>query len=160
MAKEAVYIETSVVSYLVARISANQLIARRQEITRAWWSMRDNFVLMISPEVLDEVAEGDASYAKCREDALLGIQVLVAQEAVGAIAEALLKAGVIPTKCLSDAIHLGFATAYAADALITWNLKHLANLQSMKRAREIITMLGFNMPTICTPEQLLASGGE
>ena len=37
MAKEAVYIETSLVSYLVARPSRDLIRAARQQLTVAWW---------------------------------------------------------------------------------------------------------------------------
>ncbi len=37
---ETVYIETTIVSYLVARPSAEPLKSARQEITRTWWAER------------------------------------------------------------------------------------------------------------------------
>jgi hypothetical protein len=158
MAKNSVYVETTIASYLVARPSENPLAAARQAITKAWWETRSHYNLMISPEVLREIAQGDAHAAKLREKTLIGIPVLDFQNAVAQISDALLASGVFPTRARSDAIHLAFASAYAADVLVTWNLRHIANPLAMKRSREIVTMMGYVMPEICTPEQLLATG--
>jgi hypothetical protein len=158
MIKQSVYVETTIASYLVAKPSTERLIANRQEITKTWWKSRTQYALMISPEVLREIGLGDAHCAKLREDLLTDVPVLEFQDAVVKISEALLASGVFPPKARSDAIHLAFASAYAIDILVTWNLRHIANPVSMKRAREIITMMGYVMPEICTPEQLLASG--
>ena len=158
MSKQSVYIETSVVSYLVAKPSRDRLTAIRQEITKRWWASRHRYVLMISNEVNREAGRGDAKFAQHRLDALLDIPVLLVTELIIKSSDTLVKAGIFPQKAHSDAIHVGFASAYAADILLTWNLKHLANPVSMKRTREIVTMLGMKMPEICTPEQLLAVG--
>jgi hypothetical protein len=158
MAKQSVYVETTIASYLVAKPSANRLTAVRQELTKKWWGTRHAYALMISPEVIREISMGDSHYAERRKALLVDISAVGVTDAVVKMTEALLASGVFPSKARSDAIHLAFASAYAVDVLLTWNLKHIANPIAMKRSREIITMLGYAMPEICTPEQLLAAG--
>jgi hypothetical protein len=41
--KSTVYIETSVISYLAARMSRDLVVAGHQQITQEWWEMRDNW---------------------------------------------------------------------------------------------------------------------
>ena len=41
--KRKVYIETSVISYLTARPSKAIIGAAHQQITQAWWEMRNDF---------------------------------------------------------------------------------------------------------------------
>jgi len=49
------YLETSVVSYYVARASRDLLAAGRQEITREWWERQITcFEVFISGTVLEE----------------------------------------------------------------------------------------------------------
>ena len=158
MAKQSVYVETTIASYLVAKPSADRLTAVRQELTKKWWDTRHKYALMISPEVVREISMGDLHYAERRKTLLANISAVNVTDAVIRVTEALLAPSVFPAKARSDAIHLAFASAYATDVLLTWNLKHIANPVAMKRSREIITMLGHAMPEICTPEQLLASG--
>src|ERR1035437_2898631 len=155
MVRQSVYVETTIASYLVAKSSADRLSANRQQITKTWWDSRHQYTLMISPEVIREISLGDANYARKRVEVLTGIPILEPHDAVAQITEALLSSGVFPPNVRSDAIHMAFASAYASDILVTWNLRHIANPVSMKRSREIITMLGYEMPEICTPEQLL-----
>ncbi len=59
---ESVYIETSVVSYLVARPSREPVTAWRQQLTNEWWvARRGQFACVISHEVIAEALEGDAA---------------------------------------------------------------------------------------------------
>jgi hypothetical protein len=58
---ETVYIETSIIGYLTARMSNNLILMANVETTREWWdARRDQFELYISQTVLDEAARGDA----------------------------------------------------------------------------------------------------
>ena len=145
-ARQSIYVETSVVSYLVAKPSRDRLIAARQEMTKDWWKIRDRYFLMISTEVRREAVRGDATYAARREEALSKISVLPLTDTIVSAANALLKAGALPPIAQSDAVHVAFASAYSVDILLTWNLRHLANPNCMKKVREIITMLGMRMP--------------
>ena len=49
MARGTVYVETTVVSYVVARPSRDVIALAHQELTRQWWSRRDSFELYLSP---------------------------------------------------------------------------------------------------------------
>ncbi len=61
------YLETTIPSYLTARISRDLLMARRQRITMRWWnSWRTNFDIFISGHVIKEAARGDAEAAERR----------------------------------------------------------------------------------------------
>lgn len=50
--KLKVYLETSVVSYLVARRNRDIIVAAHQELTRQWWEQeRNNYHLTVSEVV-------------------------------------------------------------------------------------------------------------
>ncbi len=74
------------------------------------------------------------------------------------LATAIITASVIPLKAIGDAAHIAVAAVSAMDYLLTWNCKHLANAQFIRRVSAICTKNGFNMPVICTPEELM--GGD
>ena len=58
--KPKVYVETTVVSYLVARSSHDVTLASRQRATRQLWEEHsDNFEFIISNVVVSEAREGD-----------------------------------------------------------------------------------------------------
>jgi hypothetical protein len=41
------------------------------------------------------------------------------------------------------------------DYLLTWNCRHLANGQIIRRVAVECNQKGYNMPVICTPEELM-----
>ena len=153
---ESVYIETSVVSYLVARPSARTVAHQWHVWTKDWWWLRHPFFeCVISEEVLREAAAGDPKASRQRLDALSTLTVLRRTQAVDDLAEAFLSAGAMPAKAKADAVHLAVATAHRVDYLLTWNLKHLANAQIWLRLRPLAEQRGYRMPMVCRPLQLM-----
>ena len=62
---ESVYLETTFISYLVARPSRDLYVAAHQQATYEWWAnRRDGFDCFISQVVIDEVSAGDAVEAQ------------------------------------------------------------------------------------------------
>jgi hypothetical protein len=152
----AVYIDTSVVSYLTARLSRSMLIARRQRITRVWWNRyRCNHELLVSARVLEEAAAGDAAASDARLDALLEIDSLPLDAVSERLSEKLIGAGLLPEKARWDAEHIAMAATNSVPILLTWNFKHLANPIVRHRVVQMCEIDGFRCPEICTPEQLM-----
>ena len=54
-----------------------------------------------------------------------------------------------------DALHLAVCAFYHIDFLLTWNQRHLANVNKLQRLRIINAKLGLRTPEIVTPLQLL-----
>jgi hypothetical protein len=153
---ESVYIETTVVSYLVATPPAGTLGHQWQVWTEDWWRLRrPGFECVISAEVLREAAEGDPEASRRRLLALSRLTVLRRTQAVDELAAAILAAGPLPAKAKADAVHLAMASVYRLDYLLTWNLKHLANAMILARLRPVVEQLGSALPVVCTPLQLM-----
>jgi hypothetical protein len=154
--KAKVYIETTIPSYLVARPSRDLLIAAHQQLTRNWWELRGpTFDLYVSEPVLEEAAAGDAIPAKKRLELLADIRVLALTEGIMKLAESLVTEGPIPRKAAGDALHIAIATSYACEYLLAWNCRHIANAEIQRMARSVVRRHGFELPTICTPEELM-----
>jgi predicted nucleic acid-binding protein len=153
---ESVYIETSVVSYLVARPPARTVAHQWHVWTKDWWRLRrPYFECVISEEVLREAAAGDPKASRQRLEALSTLMVLRRTPAVDELMEAFLSAGALPPKAKADAAHLAVASVYQVDYLLTWNMKHLANVQILRRLRPVAEQQGFRLPVVCTPLQLM-----
>jgi hypothetical protein len=71
------------------------------------------------------------------------------------LARGFLKAGLIPAKAVEDAFHVAIATLHGMDYLLTWNCRHIANAEIIRRLAEFCEGLGYELPTLCTPEQLM-----
>ena len=145
---ESVYIETTILSYLVALPAKDVVIAGHQKTTLDWWAYRRTaFECFISQVVIDEISAGDPSVA----DSLNSLAVTVDAEQ---LTESIMKSGILPPKAIRDAAHIAVATVHGVQYLLTWNCKHLANAQIAKRVANLCRLAGFEMPTICTPEEL------
>lgn len=92
------YIETTVVTYLMARPSRDLVRAAHQEVTCEWWATRGGFALFISQFVLDESAAGDAGAAAQRLEALRDATLLDVTEDAIVLASDLVAGGGLPTK--------------------------------------------------------------
>ena len=153
--KPRVYVETSVISYLSGRRSRDIIVAAHQEVTADWWQVRRPlFDLFVSQSVLAEAAAGDPEAASRRLAVLAELAVLeITREAQG-LASSLLSSAVVPPKATEDALHIAIATVHGMDYLLTWNCRHIANVEIRKRLAAALADMGFEAPAICTPEEL------
>jgi len=153
---KSVFIETTIPSYLVARISRDIVQAARQELTMEWWSAhRRRYKLFTSQIVLDEVGRGERDLAKKRVELLTAIPLLDIHDIVIRLAEDLVAKSVLPQKDADDALHIACAAAHRMDFLLTWNCRHIANPHNQRGIRACLAEQGFEMPVICTPEELI-----
>ena len=74
----------------------------------------------------------------------------------GDLAEAYLAAGVLPTRMRADAQHIAMATVARVDVLVSWNFKHVVNLQRIHGYNSVNLRRGYPMIEIRTPREVLA----
>jgi hypothetical protein len=154
--KAKVYLETTIPSLLTAWPSRDVETAAQQIATREWWeTRRSHFELFVSPEVLMEVAQGDAEAARLRLEAIATVQVLEASDDVEALTREILATGLIPDRAGRDAAHIAFATVHEMDFLLTWNCRHIHNAMISRRLDDVCATMGFTLPVICTPRELM-----
>ena len=72
-----------------------------------------------------------------------------------ALTRALLETRVLPSRAQTDAAHLAIAAVAKADYLLTWNCRHLANAQILGRLEVEAVRLGWKLPRVCTPLELM-----
>jgi FAD/FMN-containing dehydrogenase len=153
---ETVYIETSVVSYLVAQPSRDPVTAWRQRLTQEWWSeQRGQFACVISQEVILEAMAGDAIMAGRRKAALAELPVVSGGAEGLKLAADLMSHKLFPANARSDAIHLAIATRAEVDYVLTWNYRHLANAVVLHRVENFLRERKLSLPHVCTPEELM-----
>lgn len=158
---ESIYLETSFISYLVAKPSRDLVIAAHQSISMEWWTLcRGTFDCYISQFVLDEAGQGDEEAAQRRLKVTEDIAVLDVTREAEDLTQYLLGEGLFPQKAVADAAHLAIATTHEVDFLLTWNCKHLANAHISKKVRGLCRDRGFDPPVICTPEELMEDSHE
>jgi predicted nucleic acid-binding protein len=155
--KKAVYIETSIVSYLTARPSRDVRASAWQQLTHQWWNeSRPAYEVFTSELVVAEATGGDSQAAERRLEVLAGIPELPMDEEVRDLAARLLADGGMPAKAEADALHVAVAAVQSMDYLLTWNCRHIDNAATKPVIRSICAVSGTMCPEICTPMELLS----
>jgi predicted nucleic acid-binding protein len=155
---ESVYLETTFFGYLVSRPSRDLLVAAHQQATQDWWiERRERFDCYVSQVVIDESSAGDAEVAKRRLDIVSQLAVLEVTNEVESLARVILADGVVPEQAVRDAAHVAVAVVHGIDYLLTWNCRHLANAQILRKLSAVCTREGYEAPLICTPEELMGT---
>ncbi|MGK7933374.1 MAG: type II toxin-antitoxin system VapC family toxin [Microcystaceae cyanobacterium] len=153
---ESLYLETSIIGYLTVRPSTNLIVATNAAITQTWWdTRREQFSLFISEVVLEEIGRGDAEIATKRYELIHDLPLLEINDAVQELARQFLIQSNLPPKASDDALHIALATVYRLNYLLTWNCRHIANAQIQKKLSQISDQSGYELPTICTPYELI-----
>lgn len=156
MDKPTVYVETSVVSYLTARPTADLLAAAWQKVTLDWWeTRRSRFDLYTSEVTVHEAGRGDPEAGARRLAALADVPLLPLTDMVDSLAMELVRNAAVPAKALNDALHVAVAAVHRVDYLLTWNYRHLDNAETKPAIRETCAQHGHVAPEICTPRELM-----
>lgn len=156
--KPKVYVETSVVSYLVGRKGGDVVQRSHQTVTAAWWTVRGRYSLYVSELVLQEAAAGDVNAATRRLAAIDRLPSLQLTDEAIDLAGKIMQATRLPKKANADALHIALAAAHGMDYLISWNCRHIANVLLRGKIEGACRVVGLEPPAICTPEEIL--GGE
>ncbi|REJ86766.1 MAG: DNA-binding protein [Planctomycetota bacterium] len=157
----SLYLETTIPSYLAAFPSRDLIIAAHQQMTHEWWrTASDRFDLYISEAVLDEIHAGDRDAADRRKQLVDGLPILELSDDVAALVDSYDDRLGLLGRARADLLHIAFAVAYEMDYLVTWNCRHIANGETIRRLVDANTELGRFTPVIVTPEELLESTEE
>jgi predicted nucleic acid-binding protein len=77
-------------------------------------------------------------------------------EEVDRLAALYIEHGVLPAGSKADAFHLAYATYYGMDVLLSWNFRHLANMNRRAKVMAVNIGQGYNLPLqLTTPLEVL-----
>jgi len=124
-------------------------------ITHRWWeNERQKSSLTVSEAVEAECGQGDPELAARRRTFLEEASLFPVHETILKVAKLLIIPGAIPEKAGVDAVHIAAAAVEECDFLLTWNVRHIANVRIRREVERILASHGYDKTTICTPEEL------
>ena len=106
------------------------------EIARAPEGLRDkllNALRSLHPELLDITAESRS------------------------LAQLYLAEGILPAQFSDDALHVAVAVCHRMDAVVSWNMNHLANMRRVERINRLNLRQGMPAIRIHTPAEVMES---
>ncbi|HQU37084.1 MAG TPA: hypothetical protein PLR65_10900 [Anaerolineales bacterium] len=83
------------------------------------------------------------------------VEFLSLDEESIALAGEYIQDGAVAESSLSDARHIAIATIARADVLVSWNFKHIVNLNRIRRYNAVNMKLGYPTIEIRSPSEVL-----
>ena len=77
-----------------------------------------------------------------------------------ALQEAYLKANIVTTKSLRDALHVALATVYECAIIVSWNFKHIVNFRRIPLFNAVNMAHGYPPIAIYSPMEVAADEQE
>lgn len=71
------------------------------------------------------------------------------------LAKAMIEKRLVPSRFAEDALHIAVAAIHGVDYLLTWNFRHLNNVQTKVKIADFIEDFGYEPPLVCSPDELL-----
>jgi hypothetical protein len=150
-----IYVETSIPSFYHETRPELEHQARRQW-TREWWNLakvRDR--LVTSAAVIAELRLAPEPKRSDGIALLEPLGLLALSPEVDQLTAAYIAHRLMPRDAAGDARHLAVATFHRCDILVTWNCRHIANVNKQTHIRSVNAALGFPTPALVTPLELL-----
>ncbi len=151
MKKTKLYLDTSVPSFLFADDSPE-----KREVTIKFWDILKLglYDIVISDILLSEISRSEIPSSQELENKLseIVLEIVSVNEEVFSLAQKYIDEDIIPQKYQDDALHIALATYSQADALISWNFKHMVKLKTIRGVNGINRMLGLKELEILTPQ--------
>jgi len=152
-----VYLDTSVINFLFAND-----VPELRKVTETFFEdyvRQGKYLVYISDVVIREI-EKTPDEAKRRR--LLevvreySLRVLMLDEAAIRMATIYVDESIIPSRKIEDAQHIALATCNQMDILLSWNFKHLANIQKQIAVKGVNEREGYFYPlTLTNPMEVL-----
>src|ERR1051325_2966068 len=143
------YLETSMISYLVGRQSRDAITRGNQELTRQWWETRRfEYELYVSELVVREAEIGELGAARIA--IIEPLSILSVPEEAELLAPTIMRAAGLASNAVTDALHIALAAVHGMHYLVTWNCKHIANAVIRRAVERQCRLGGYEPPVICT----------
>ena len=155
--KPRIYVETSVISYLAARPSADAINAIRQHFSYQLWQKRGEVQLVLSDAVLAEVQIGNEEAVGNRLIYSNQLALLEVHPQADALAALLLRKKAIPAKAYTDAVHIAIAALHEIGFIASWNFRHIVGAVARRNIETALAQAKVFVPVIATPEEILES---
>jgi len=123
---------------------------------RFFGAVRDGaFTLLVSEALVVEIASAPAVVQATFEAHRAHMEALETTAEAAALAEAYLTAKVVPAASRVDALHVALASIAGADAVVSWNFKHLVQLRRIRGFHAVNVLRGYPLIEIRSPLEVI-----
>jgi hypothetical protein len=126
--------------------------------TRPFWdAVQRGEIIVILSDVLDRELQKAPERAREFVDGLPKVQVerVVSTNESDDLAERYIAENVVGESSLDDCRHIALATIHHADVLVSWNFKHIVNIDRIQGYNGVNLKLGYQQIEIRTPYEVI-----
>ena len=154
MRKLKIYVETSTINFAIS----DQAPSYKEDTLKFFKTIRSNIHEAYTSEVvLREINRANIDHAIRLRSVIndLELEVLQVNEEIERLAEEYVRAKLIPSRYIDDALHIAVATYYELDAIVTWNFEHMIKYKTKKGVISINVLKGFKPVEIISPSEVI-----
>ncbi|MCP4249317.1 MAG: type II toxin-antitoxin system VapC family toxin [bacterium] len=112
-------------------------------------------VLLVSELLVRELSGAPSMVRSIMEDLPMEqLENVIIDEEVESLRDAYLQAGILARRWQDDATHVAAASVAGADAIVSWNFRHIVRLALMRRYNEVNAKMGYRHLNILTPVEV------
>ncbi len=144
-----IYLDTSVIGGCFDKEFA-------QESLRTLEAVREGKVrLLISDLLLEELTPAPETIRNLIKTLPTeNLETISIDQEIERLRDCYLKAKILGPKSKDDATHIAAATIHRADAIVSWNFKHIVRLDKIKAYNQVNLLQGYGILTILSPKEI------
>ena len=109
---------------------------------------------IISSHVIAELEQGAPEYVKENLKSIEYEEFIVNEEMIK-LAEKYIEQKIVSDKFYSDALHIAIATVIGVDVLVSWNFKHIVNLNRIRLFNSVNLREGYSILEIRSHQEVI-----
>jgi hypothetical protein len=113
------------------------------------------FTVLVSEALVVEIGNAPEAVQATFEAHRAHMEALETTAEATSLAEAYLAAKVVPAAARVDALHVALASVAAADAVVSWNFKHLVQLRRIRGFHAVNVLRGYPLIEIRSPLEVI-----
>ena len=118
-----------------------------------------SFVVLVSEALVVEISSAPAVVQETFAAHRAHMEALETTAESAALADAYLFARVVPSASRVDALHVALASVVRADAVVSWNFKHLVQLRRIRGFHAVNVLRGYPLIEIRSPVEVIDDEG-
>ena len=149
MKKPRLYIDTSVIGGCFEAVFAVDSLRVIQ------YAEKGKVHLLVTDTVIDELENAPTPVKELfRAIPRASLTILPLTREIFTLRNAYLDAKILTPASRNDALHVASATFSGADAILSWNFKHIVQLGRMRAYNEVNSKMGYGFLSIITPREV------
>ena len=109
---------------------------------------------VISSHVIAELEDGAPDHVK-ENLKTINYEEHIVNDEMTKLAEKYLEQKIVSEKYYGDALHIAVATVLGVDVLVSWNFKHIVNLDKIKLFNSVNLREGYSILEIRSPREVI-----